>query len=97
MSDSLIRNLRDLAVCAHADLSVADEAADEIERLREALRNAYQDCLDAVAKVKADPLTEAGVNHKSQYGNISAKDWMVAFAEDVEREIKARTALGEEE
>ena len=37
MSDSLIRNLRDLASCAHADLSVADEAADEIERLRAAL------------------------------------------------------------
>lgn len=37
MTDNLIRNLRDLAAFAHADLSVADEAADEIERLREAL------------------------------------------------------------
>lgn len=73
-----------------------EELCEENERLREALRNAYQDCLDAVAKVKADPLTEAGFNHKSQYGNISAKDWMVAFAEDVEREIKGRAALGEE-
>ena len=35
MTDSLIKNLRDLATFAHADLSVADEAADEIERLRE--------------------------------------------------------------
>ena len=34
MSD-LIKNLRDLAAFAHADLSVADEAADEIERLRQ--------------------------------------------------------------
>lgn len=32
MSD-LIRNLRDLASMAHSDISVADEAADEIERL----------------------------------------------------------------
>jgi hypothetical protein len=31
---SLIKNLRDLAALAHADVSVADEAADEIERLR---------------------------------------------------------------
>ena len=38
MTDDLIRNLRGLAACAHMDLSVADEAADEIERLREALR-----------------------------------------------------------
>jgi hypothetical protein len=43
MSD-LIKNLRDLAALAHADVSVADEAADKIEslsteiaRLREAL------------------------------------------------------------
>lgn len=36
MSD-LIRNLRDLAAFAHADLSVAAEAAAEIERLRAAL------------------------------------------------------------
>lgn len=35
MTDSLIKNLRDLAAFAHADLSVADEAADEIERLHE--------------------------------------------------------------
>ena len=34
---SLIKNLRDLAALAHADVSVADEAADEIERLRKAL------------------------------------------------------------
>lgn len=37
MTDGLIKNLRDLAAFAHADLSVADEAADEIERLRRAL------------------------------------------------------------
>jgi len=50
MSD-LIKNLRDLAAFAHADLSVADEAADEIERLREdkaellkALTNLYESC-----------------------------------------------------
>jgi hypothetical protein len=35
MSD-LIKNLRDLAAFAHADVSVAAEAADEIERLRAA-------------------------------------------------------------
>lgn len=38
--NDLVKNLRDLAAFAHADLSVADEAADEIERL---LANAKQD------------------------------------------------------
>ena len=38
--NDLIKNLRDLAAFAHADLSVADEAADEIERL---LANAKHD------------------------------------------------------
>lgn len=32
--DNLIKNLRNLAAFAHGDVSFADEAADEIERLR---------------------------------------------------------------
>ena len=31
--DNLIKNLRNLAAFAHGDVSFADEAADEIERL----------------------------------------------------------------
>jgi hypothetical protein len=45
---SLSKNLRDLAALVHADVSVADEAADEIERLRaenERLREALE-CLN---------------------------------------------------
>lgn len=34
MSDDLVANLRSLSRYEHADLSIADEAADEIERLR---------------------------------------------------------------
>ena len=34
----IVERLRQLAACVHADLSVGDEAADEIERLREDLR-----------------------------------------------------------
>ena len=40
MSD-LIKNLRDLAAFAHADLSVADEAAGEIERLQTVVQTAF--------------------------------------------------------
>ena len=49
MSDSLIRNLRDLASCAHADLSVADEAADEIERLRAELHECARNLEEQVS------------------------------------------------
>lgn len=35
--DSLVKNLRDLASLDHADVSVADEAADKIESLSKAL------------------------------------------------------------
>ena len=48
MSD-LIKNLRDLAAFAHGDVSFADEAADEIERLRTqvaALCEALENLLD---------------------------------------------------
>ena len=65
------------------------------KELEAALRGAYKDCLNAVEKVKSDPFTELGVHHKGKWGDTTARDWMVAFAEDVEREIKARAALGE--
>ena len=71
------------------------DCRDRIEALEAALREAYKDCLNAVEKVKSDPLTELGVHHKGKWGDTTARDWMVAFAEDVEREIKARAALGE--
>jgi len=60
MTDSLIKNLRDLATFAHADLSVADEAADEIERLREALREyvATVVCEEGVAFIDRMPTAE---------------------------------------
>ncbi|TVR07399.1 MAG: hypothetical protein EA385_12930 [Salinarimonadaceae bacterium] len=46
MSD-LIHNLRSMARHEHADLSVADEAADEIERLRKE-RDEAREALEAV-------------------------------------------------
>ncbi len=73
----------------------AEKAETRIETLETALREAYKDCLNAVEKVKSDPFTELGVHHKGKWGDTTARDWMVAFAEDVEREIKARAALGE--
>jgi len=47
--DNLIKNLRNLAAFAHGDVSFADEAADEIERLlaREAR---MREALDYYAK-----------------------------------------------
>lgn len=74
----------------YRDLNKANE---RIKQLETALRGAYENCLNAVEKVKSDLFTQLGVHHKSKLGDITAKDWMVAFAEDVEREINARAAL----
>lgn len=49
----LIYNLRSLAALEHADLSVADEAADEIERLRGAVSNLERREWDLVSEIAA--------------------------------------------
>ena len=72
------------------------EAADRIEQLEAALRDAYGDCLDAVNKIKTDALTDVAVHQRIAHTTtLTAKDFMIAIAEDIEREIKARAALGE--
>jgi hypothetical protein len=68
----------------------------EVGRLREASKKAYQDSLDAVEKIKSDVFTDLGKHHKSAFGSATAKDWMIAIAEDIQREITARAVLGEE-
>jgi hypothetical protein len=71
-------------------------AADRIEALEAALRDAYGDCLDAVNKIKTDALTDVAVHQRIAHTTtLTAKDFMIAMAEDIEREIKARAALGE--
>ena len=72
------------------------EAEERIKALETALRDAYGDCLDAVNKIKTDALTDVAVHQRIAHTTtLTAKDFMVAMAEDIEREIKARTALGE--
>jgi hypothetical protein len=69
MSD-LIKNLRDLATFAHGDVSVADEAADEIEWLR-------KKCADE--KERADILRDAiryAVEVKRNYTRTDAIIWL---------------------
>ena len=51
MSDNLITLLRELAAAKHGDLSVAADAADEVERLRaerDALRSAAREYLETL-------------------------------------------------
>jgi len=95
MTDDLVKRLREVKDWWREPGRTAEQAADRIETLEAVLREAYKDCLNAVEKVKSDPFTELGVHHKGKWGDTTARDWMVAFAEDVEREIKARAALGE--
>lgn len=100
MTDDLVKRLRSPAIVFYEyvadDGAIFRDAADRIEALETALREAYCDCLNAVEKVKSDPFTELGKHHKSRWGDTTARDWMIAFAEDVEREIKSRAALAGE-
>jgi len=74
---------------------VIDEKCARIEQLEAELRDAYGDCLDAVNKIKTDGFTQMGAFRKIEYSTSTAKDFMIAMAEDIEREIKARATLGE--
>ena len=75
---------------------LADKQEQRIEQLEAALRDAYGDCLDAVNKIKTDALTDVAVHQRIAHTTtLTAKDFMIAMAEDIEREIKARAALGE--
>lgn len=70
------------------------EAADEIERLREALKNSYSDYIDALNKIKTDVMTQAAVHHRIVLSEtLTAKDFMIAIADDIEREVNVRAAL----
>lgn len=53
MTDDLIARLRELGAARHAELTVATEAADEIERLRELLAIARDYVADEIAYLRA--------------------------------------------
>jgi hypothetical protein len=91
----IVERLRRHAVTG-LDLEILEtEAADEIDRLREALSNAhfavYADAIGVVQKIKNDPITAMGGHHVVNFK--TAKDWMWAIADDIERELTARSAL----
>ena len=58
MSDDLITSLRALAAAQHSDLTVAADAADRIERLREALTEISQYETSAPAGFEWDIVVE---------------------------------------
>ena len=51
MSDDLVKRLRELAQAKHDDLSIGDEAAEEITRLRAELAAARREGLEKAAKI----------------------------------------------
>jgi len=64
------------------------EGYDLNGELEEFAERIIKECLDVVDRIKNDPLTDIGTFYKMHGSNITAKDWMVAVVEDVEREIK---------
>lgn len=67
-----------------------DALRKQNRELQAKLNAAYDDCIDAVNKIKDDPITEMGSHHRLEGSFQTAKTWMVAIAEDIEREIIAR-------
>ena len=51
MSDDILKRLRELAQAKHDDLSIGDEAAAEITRLRAALATAQVDAFQKAAEI----------------------------------------------
>lgn len=80
----------------HCRCELIEDMVNRIETLEAALRAAYDDCLDAVNKNKTDFFTQLGAFRKIEYSTSTAKDFMVAMAEDIECEIKARAVLAGE-
>jgi len=58
---------------------------------RRDIEYAYDDCLVAVLKVSSDDYTKAASDMKVEGGDThSLGDWLVAMANDIEREISRR-------
>jgi len=87
---SLIEDLRDLAASVHSDVSVAEEAADEIERLREHIAEQQLDIVTLGQEVGR--LREALTTYACRCGDGDCyKDEFVASCGR-----SARAALGED-
>ena len=69
------------------------EFRERIEALEAELKAAYANCREEVEKIKTDPYTEFAKHHVIQYSSITARDWMIAMAEDIDRAIKSRAAM----
>jgi hypothetical protein len=60
------------------------------DKEKESIKQAYQDCIDIVNRLKTDPITEMASHSKIEHTTtVTAKDYMVALAEDIVREIEA--------
>lgn len=70
----LISRLRALSRCEHDDLSIGDEAADEIERLTAALAVEKADAEDAWATAEATLKRDQGRIHKLEAALAAEKE-----------------------
>jgi len=98
MSNDLVKRMRDtgegdIYLAPTSTKKMIDEAADRIETLEAALKAAYASCREEVEKIKTDPYTELAKNQVIQYSSTTARDWMIAMADDIDRAIQVRAAL----
>jgi uncharacterized protein (DUF2132 family) len=76
------------------DLTFSNRAkllARKDEWARRDIENCYEDCIAAVFKVKSDDYSKLASGMKIEGSDVhSLGDWLVAMANDIEREISRR-------
>jgi len=81
---------------AYDDLTFSSRAkllARKDEWARRDIENAYEDCIAAVFKIRTDDYSKLASDKKIVGDDTqSVRDWLVAMAEDIEREISRRKA-----
>jgi len=97
-----LREFRAWIVGLKADNAMLREELDNQEDLNDMLRDeldeAYTKAAEIARGVKDDSLTENAEQYRIKGSRFTAKDWMVAQAEDIERAIlAARDKLREDE
>jgi hypothetical protein len=88
---------------AYDDLTFSNRAkllARKEEWARRDIESCYDDCLAAVFKIRTDDFTKLASGKKIEGNDTQTLgDWLIAMADDIEREIrlrkKARLAIGE--
>lgn len=96
MSDDIVKRLRELAQAKHDDLSVGDEAADEITRLRAALATAKREGMEAIERHFRIAAAGTPLGYEDHQRGASVYNWLMYCATTIAA-IRAAAEEGSDE